>query len=207
VEESGDYLLDVAAESGTRNFSIDVELTAPVPETGEWILATDGIAYGDTKLEIGDNASTVIDRVFEFLGHGIRGRYDEFDTGWYTIDEPEPIGLRGVFIEGLAFLFFGPHPDGPERAETLERIRFEGPTLDAEDAPRPENYVTTAEGITVGDTLVELLAAYGDDVDPGSNDEESYYRYADSGGELCFYFEAEPEDLSTITEIATECRD
>ena len=108
VEESADHLLEVSAESGPRNFSIDVELRAPEPETGEWILATDGISYGDTKLELGDNAGTVIDQVFEFLGHGIRGRYDEFDTDWYTIDEPQPIGLRGVFIEGLAFLFFGP---------------------------------------------------------------------------------------------------
>jgi hypothetical protein len=206
VPTSGEYLLELAPSTGPANFEITLDVAAPQPELGDWILATDGITYGDTTLAIGDNADTVIDHVFDFLGHGIRGRYDEFDTGW--VDEPDTVGLRGIFIEGLRFLFFGPHPGEPDRAETLERIRFQGPTLDAGDEPRPEHYVTTAEGVTVGDTLVELLAAYGDDVRAGSNDEEYYYRYTDSGGELCFYFdtEEEPDDLSVISEMATECR-
>ena len=69
-------------------------------------------------------ADTVLDFVFDTLGHGPRGSYDEFDTGWYVITDPQSLGLRGVFIEGLAFLFFGPHPEDTDRPETLARIRF-----------------------------------------------------------------------------------
>ena len=45
-------------------------------------------------------------------------------------------------------------------------------------------------------------------VTSGSNSDEFYYRLTDSGGELCFYFDApdEPTDYSPITEIASECR-
>lgn len=208
IDTSQEYRLEIVSPSGAMNFALVIDVAVPAPEVGEWILATDGITYGDTELGIGDDAGTVIDHVFDFLGHGIRGAYDEFDTGWYAIDEPLPVGLRGVFIEGLAFLFFGPHPGEPDLPETLQRIRFEGPSDDADGRPRPDHYVTTAEGITVGDTLAELKAAYGDRVGAGSNDDEFYYRFADSGGELCFYFETdeEPEELSEISEIATECR-
>jgi hypothetical protein len=160
-------------------------------------------------LAIGDDAETVIEHIFDFLGHGVRGAYAEFDTGWYPITEPRNIGLRGIFIEGLAFLFYGPaDPDNPDRPETLARVRFEGPSDDADGNPRPDNYVTTAEGITVGDTLADLKAAYGSNVGSGSSSEQAYYRYTDSGGELCFYFEGldEPTELSPIVEMATECR-
>lgn len=208
VEDGGEYRLEVAALDSPTNFSLGIEVISPEPEVGDWVLATDGITYGEAELAIGDNAQSVIDQVFDFLGHGVRGAYDEFDTGWYTITDPGSLGLRGVFIEGLAFLFFGPHPEDPDRSETLVRIRYEGPGHDADGEPRPEGYVTTAEGITVGDTLAELTAAYGDGVSAGSNSEEFYYRLADSGGELCFYFdtEDEPSNSSTISEIATECR-
>ncbi len=67
--------------------------------------------------------------------------------------------------------------------------------------------MTTSAGITVGDSLSELKAAYGDAADDGSNDNEYFYRLSDSGGTLCFYFGAdEPGDSDAITEIATECR-
>ncbi|MDX1691606.1 MAG: peptidoglycan-binding domain-containing protein [Acidimicrobiia bacterium] len=209
VDASGEYVLEVNAPPvGTVNFQIDLTASIPEPEVGQWVIRTNGISFGDTDFDLGDDAQTVIDGVIEILGHGVRGNLNEFDTGWYEIDDPQPLGLRGLFIENLAFLFFGPYEGGPERAETLERVRYEGPSVDADGNDRPENYVTTAEGITVGDTRVELRAAYGDDVDPGSNDEEFYERFTDSGGELCFYFGAdEPEDLSPIVEIATECRD
>ena len=204
---SQDYVLSVASATEVT-FAMTLVVTLPEREAGDWILDADGITYRGTELGLGDDADTVIDNLFDFLGHGVRGAYDEFDTGWYEIDDPQPIGLRGVLIEGLAFLFFGPHATGaPNRAETLDRIRFEGPSDNADGNPRPANYVTTAEGITVGNTLTDLLAAYGTSVRSGSNDEEYYYRLARSGGELCFYFGAEePDDLSPITEMATECR-
>jgi len=113
-----------------------------------------------------------------------------------------------VFIEGLAFLFYGPDPNNPDRPETLARIRFEGPSDDAAGNPRPEDYVTTSEGITVGNTLAQLKAAYGSSVKSGSNDDEHYYRFSDSRGDLCFYFGgSEPGNNTQIVEIATECRD
>jgi peptidoglycan hydrolase-like protein with peptidoglycan-binding domain len=208
VESSQDYLLTVLTDGEDPvTFTLTVTL-APGAGGGGWILATNGITYGDTKLSIGDDAQTVIDSVFDFLGHGVRGSYGEFDTDWYSITEPGNIGLRGVFIEGLAFLFYGPDPTYPDRPETLARIRFEGPGYDAAGDPRPANYVTTAEGVTVGHNLAFLRSAYGDRVKPGSNSNEHYWRYADSGGELCFYFGASaPTDGSPIVEIATECRD
>jgi len=118
------------------------------------------------------------------------------------------MGLRGISIEGFAFLFFGPDPNNPDRPETFVRHRFVGPTVDAAGNPRPDNYATTAEGITVGDTLADLKAAYGSQVTSGSNSDEFYYRLTDSGGELCFYFDTpdEPTDYSPISEIASECR-
>jgi peptidoglycan hydrolase-like protein with peptidoglycan-binding domain len=208
IDTTDDYRIEVASSSGTVTFTLAVVVTVEEPDAGDWILATDGVIYKGTKLAHGDDAQTVIDKVFEFLGHGIRGAYDEFDTDWYTITEPSPTGLRGVFTEGFAFLFFGPpDPENPDRPETFVRHRFEGPGLDADGNPRPDDYATTAEGITVGDTLFDLKAAYGSGVRSGSNSEEHYYRFSDSGGELCFYFGPdEPTDFSPIIEIASECR-
>jgi peptidoglycan hydrolase-like protein with peptidoglycan-binding domain len=208
IETTQDYRIRVTSEAGPVTFTLAVVVTLGELETGDWILATDGVIYRGTKLAHGDDAQTVIDQVFEFLGHGIRGAYDEFDTDWYTITEPAPTALRGIFTEGFAFLFFGPpDPENPDRPETFVRHRFEGPGLDADGNPRPENYATTAEGITVGDTVADLVAVYGDRVSPGSNSREYYYRFTDGGGELCFYVGAEePTDFSPIIEIASECR-
>lgn len=208
IETTQDYLIQVASPSMPTTFTLTVEVTTGVRETGDWILATDGVTYRGTELALGSDAQTVIDQVFDFLGHGVRGAYDEFDTDWYTITDPSDMGLRGIFIEGFAFLFFGPDPNNPDRPETFVRHRFVGPTVDAAGNPRPDNYATTAEGITVGDTLADLRAAYGSRVTSGSNSEESYYRLTDSGGELCFYFDTpdEPTDYSPISEIASECR-
>jgi peptidoglycan hydrolase-like protein with peptidoglycan-binding domain len=207
IETTQDYLIEVSAAEPVT-FTIVVEVATGERTTGDWILATDGVSYRGTRLALGDDAQTMIDQVFDFLGHGVRGAYDEFDTDWYTITDPGDMGLRGIFIEGFAFLFFGPDPNNPDRSETFVRHRFLGPTADAAGNPRPEDYATTAEGITVGDTLADLQAAYGTRVTHGSNDEEHYYRFTDAGGELCFYFGAdEPTDYSPITEIASECRE
>ncbi|HLA67428.1 MAG TPA: peptidoglycan-binding protein [Acidimicrobiia bacterium] len=207
VEAQGDYRIEIGAEAEPVTFTIEVGVVAGTAKTGDWILATNGVTYKTTKLSLGADAGTVIDKVFEFLGHGVRGNYDEFDTGWYAITDPLDMGLRGIFIEGFAFLFYGPDPNNLDRPETLARIRFEGPSDDAAGTPRPDNYATTAKGITVGDTLADLTAAYGSGVKSGSNSTEHYYRFADSGGVLCFYFGATaPADSSPITEIATECR-
>ncbi len=208
IDTTQDYTIEVGAPDGPITFAIAVEVATGVPETGDWILATDGLSYRGTKLTLGSDAQTVIDQVFEFLGHGVRGAYDEFDTGWYTVAEPGDMGLRGIFVEGFALLFFGPDPNNPDRPETWERHRFVGPTVDAAGNPRPDDYATTAEGITVGDTLADLKAAYGGRVTAGSNSEEHYYRLSDARGVLCFYFEGEdaPTDYSPIVEIASECR-
>lgn len=208
IDTTQDYSIEVAAPVDPTMFALDIEVATGVPETGDWILATDGLSYRGTSLTLGSDAQTVIDQVFEFLGHGVRGAYDEFDTGWYTITDPGDMGLRGVFVEGFALLFFGPDPNNPDRPETFVRHRFLGPTLDAEGNPRGDDYATTAEGITVGDTLADLQAAYGSRVTAGSNSEEHYYRLADSHGVLCFYFGTEdaPGEYSAITEIASECR-
>ena len=208
IETTQDYLIEVAAAAEPVTFTIVIEVTTGERTTGDWILATDGVSYRGTRLALGDDAQAVIDQVFDFLGHGVRGAYDEFDTDWYTITDPAGMGLRGIFIEGFAFLFFGPDPSNPDRPETFVRHRFVGPTVDASGNPRPEDYATTAEGITVADTLADLQAVYGSRVTHGSNDEEHYYRFTDAGGELCFYFGAdEPTGYSPITEIASECRE
>ncbi len=202
-----DYMVEVSSPSGPVIFALAVNVTAGVQTTGDWILATDSLTYVGTELSLGDDAQTVIDKVFDFLGHGIRGSYLEFDTDWYTISDPQDMGLRGIFIEGFAFLYFGPDPTDLARPETFERWRFEGPSDDADGVARAADYATTAEGITVGDTLADLQAAYGTDVDAGSNSSEHYYRYTDSGGEMCFYFGASaPASTSVIIEIASECR-
>ncbi|MCB2222767.1 MAG: peptidoglycan-binding protein [Actinobacteria bacterium] len=205
IEVGGTHLLQVEAEEETL-FELEVTISDTILPTGAWIMGTDRLTYGSTTLEIGDDAQTVIDEVVDILGHGVRGAYAEFDTGW--TEQPGAIGLRGVFIEGMAFLFYGPSTDYPAQPERLARIRFEGPSDDASGEARPDHYVTTAEGITVGDTLSELKAAYGSKVKSGSNDDEHYYRFTDSNGELCFYFGASaPTDASAIREMATECRD
>jgi len=202
-----DYLIDVGSPSGPVTFALAVNVTIGVQETGDWILATDGVTYQGTELSLGDDAQTVIDQIFDFLGHGVRGSYEEFDTDWYSITDPQDLGLRGIRIEGFAFLFFGPDPVHPDRPETFERHRYTGPSDDADGTPRPDDYATTSEGITVGDTLIDMQAAYEDQLAFGSNSSEYFYRLTDSGGELCFYFGSdEPTDLSPITEIASECR-
>lgn len=208
IDTTQEYLIEVDSPADPVTFALAIDVAAAVHETGDWILATDGVTYQGTKLSLGDDAQTVIDQVFDFLGHGVRGAYAEFDTGWYPITEPLDMGLRGVFIEGFAFLFFGPDPNNPDRPETFQRHRFVGPSDDGEGNARPDHYATTAEGITVGDTLADLKAAYGGQVASGSNTDEFYYRLTDSGGELCFYFDTpdEPTDYSPITEIASECR-
>jgi len=213
IETTQDYSVEVNSPSGPVRFALAVNVTAGVQETGDWILAGDSITYRGTKLALGDDAQTVIDKVIDFLGHGIRGSYLEFDTDWYTISDPQDLGLRGVFIEGFALLFFGPNPSvgpnpsDPVRPETFERWRFEGPSDDAAGDPRPDDYATTAEGITVGDTLADLTATYGSAATAGSNSTEHYYRMNDAGGELCFYFGASaPTGFDVITEIASECR-
>jgi len=207
VASTQDYLIEVTSPSGPVMFALAVNVTAGVQQTGDWILATDSITYRGTKLSLGDDAQTVIDEVIGFLGHGIRGSYLEFDTDWYTITDPQDLGLRGVFIEGFALLFFGPDPVHPAELETFERWRFEGPSDDGAGVARPDDYATTSEGITVGDTLLDLMAAYGSDVDAGSNSDEHYYRFSNSGGEMCFYFGASaPSNSSAISEIASECR-
>jgi len=207
VESSQDYLLTVVSGEVPVTFTLTVTLTAGA-DGGGWILATNGITYGDTKLSLGGEAEAIVDDIFDFLGHGVRGSYAEFDTGWYAVTDPGDMGLRGVLIEGLAFLFYGPDPNNPGRPKTLARIRFEGPSDDASGEPRPANYVTTAEGVTVGHSLAHLKSAYGDRVKPGSNSSEHYYRFSNSGGELCFYFGGSaPTDGSMIIEIATQCRD
>lgn len=207
IEATADHVIEVSSDLDPVTFSISITVEEGVVALGQWILRTDGITYDDTDLDIGDDADTVIDHIFDFLGHGVRDAYEEFDTGWYEIEDPQSLGLRGILIENLAFLFFGPHSGEPDRPETLDRIRYEGPSEDAEGNPRPDDYVTTAEGITVGDTLADLQSAYGSNVDAGSNSEEHYYRYTDSGGELCFYFGSdEPDESDQIIEIATECR-
>lgn len=203
---AGDHRIQVQPPLEPTTFSMDIDLLSGAELAGAWIMGTDSLSFGDTELEIGDGADSVIDFVIETLGHGVRGSYEEFDTGWYVITDPQSLGIRGLFIEGLAFLFFGPHPEDTDRPETLARIRFEGPSDDADGEPRPDNYVTTDRGITVGDTLADLQAAYGTSVKIGGN-ENRYYRYTDSGGELCFYFvEDDPGDGALIVEMSTECR-
>jgi peptidoglycan hydrolase-like protein with peptidoglycan-binding domain len=207
VETTQDYVLQVESLSEPVTYALTIEVTDVEREVGDWILATDGVIYRGTKLALGSEAQTVIDSIFDFFGHGVRDAYDEFDTGWYTITDPSDMGLRGIFIEGFAFLFFGPDPNNPDRPETFVRHRFVGPTDDADGDSWPADYATTAEGITVGDTLADLRDAYGSEVSPGSNSEEHYYRLVYSTGDLCFYFgEEAPTDESPILEIASECR-
>jgi peptidoglycan hydrolase-like protein with peptidoglycan-binding domain len=208
IDTTQGYVIAIASPDGPVTFTVGVEFTVGEPELGDWILATDGLIYKGTKLALGADAQTVIDKVFHYLGHGVRGAYDEFDTGWTAITDPADMGLRGIFVEGFALLFYGPDPNNLDRPETFHRFRFVGGGRDADGDARPENYATTAEGITVGDTLADLKAAYGSAVTAGSNDQEYWYRLVYSTGDLCFYFdtENEPTDYAPITEISSECR-
>ena len=207
IETTQQYRITVTTITDPTTFKIDIDVVERVPGTGDWILSGDGFSYKGKSHELGDDAQTVIDAVYDYLGHTVRGRYNEFDTDWYEITDPQTLGLRGMSIEGLNFLFFGPSTGDPTRAESFQRLRFVGPSDDADGEPRPDDYVTTAKGITVGDNLADLKAAYGDQPKSGSNDDEYFYRLSDSGGTLCFYCGAsEPTDSSAITEISTECR-
>ncbi len=208
IETTQDYEIEIGAPEGPVTFSASIEATVAERELGDWILATDGLIYKGTKLALGSDAQTVIDKFFQYLGHGVRGAYDEFDTGWYAITDPVDNGLRGIFVEGFALLFYGPDPNNLDRPETFHRFRYVGSGLDVHGEPRPDNYATTAEGITVGDNLADLKAAYGSAVTPGHNDDEFWYRLVYSTGDLCFYFDTqdEPTDSDLITEIASECR-
>ncbi len=204
IEGTKDYVIEVDAETDPVTFTLGVEVTENAQAMGDWILFTHGISYKGTKLSIGDAADGVITKILDYLGHGPRGGYGEFDTGW---DYPGQEGFRGLFIEGLAFLFYGPNAEYPGRPETLGRVRYVGPSYDANGDERPENYVTTDEGITLGNTLADLKSAYGSRVKAGSNSEEHYYKLTDSAGVICFYFGADaPTDDSTIVEMSTECR-
>ena len=200
---TADHTIEVSTEGDPIVFTLEV-IVDPGAGSGDWILTTDGIAYKGTKFTLGTAAGPMIDKIFDFLGHGVRSKYGEFDTGW---TDPGQEGFRGIMIEGMAFLFYGPNAANPTRPETFGRVRYVGPSFDADDTPRPAGYVQTLSGITVGNTLAELKATYGSQVGPGSNSEEHYYRYAASGKEVCFYFGASaPTDSSKIVEISTECR-
>ena len=124
------------------------------------------------------------------------------------MERPGQLGVRGIFIEGIAFLFLGPNAGYPGRPETFERVRYVGPSFDANGGPRPAGWLQTLSGISVGNTLAELRTTYGGGVQPGSNANEHYYRYgAEDGSEVCFYFgDDAPTDSDKITEISTECR-
>jgi peptidoglycan hydrolase-like protein with peptidoglycan-binding domain len=204
IEETGDYRIEVSTAEDPTLFTIEVEVTS-IAEAGQWIITTDGIAYEDTEFLLGTSAGPMITKIFEFLGHGVRSGFGEFDTGWNAAGQE---GFRGVFIEGIAFLFIGPNAENPGRPETFARVRYVGPSFDAEGNPRPAGYVQTLSGITVGHTLEDLIDTYGTSVRSGSNSDEHYYRYgAADGSEVCFYFgEDAPDDDDKILEISTECR-
>ncbi|MCJ7726820.1 MAG: peptidoglycan-binding protein [Acidimicrobiia bacterium] len=208
VDTAGDFAIQVSADPDPLTFELSLGISAGTAGAADWIISPTGVAYRGTKLALGDDAETVIEKVIDFLGHGVRSGYGEFDTGWTTITQPGNMGLRGISIGGFAFLFYGPDPANLDRPETLARVRFEGTHPDASGAARPDNYVATSEGVTVGDTVADLKAAYGTRVTLGNNADEYYYRLAESGRELCFYFTtpAAPTDFSPISEIATQCR-
>lgn len=204
VLASGNHTIEVGAVGEPVLFTLRVEVGTG-SAAGDWIITTDGIAYKGAKFTLGTAAGPMIPKIFEFLGHNVRGDYNEFDTGW---NDPDQVGVRGIFIEGLAFLFLGPNTSYPGRAEHFARVRYVGPSFDVNDLPRPTGWVRTLSGITVGNTLAELKTTYGTGVQPGSTGSEHYYRYgAGDGSEVCFYFgKTAPTDASPITEISTECR-
>ena len=205
IAETATYTIEVSTEDEPTMFTLAVAVDAGAG-AGDWILTTDGIAYKGTKFTLGAPAGPMITKIFEFLDHNVRSNFEEFDTGWH---DPGQDGYRGIMIEGMAFLFYGPYPANPGRPETFARVRYLGPSFDKDGNPRPAGYVQTRSGITVGNTLAELITTYGGQVHSGSNADEHYYRYgAADGTEVCFYFgESAPTDSTKITEISTECRD
>jgi len=204
LEEEGTHRIEVSTAGDPVFFTIGM-LFEFSGEAGDWIITTDGIAHQDTEFVIGQAAEPMIEEIYDILGHEPRGEYNEFDTGW---EEPGQEGFRGVFIEGLAFLFIGPNAENPGRPMTFWRVRYVGESYDANGLPRPYGWVQTLSGITVGDTLDDLIETYGTQVRAGSNSEEHYYRYgAADGSEVCFYFGPdEPDDNDPVLEISTECR-
>lgn len=204
ITETGDYTIEVTTEADPVVFTLEVG-AAPGEGSGDWIITTDGIAYKDTKFPLGTAAGPMITKIIAALGHNVRSQYDEFDTGW---DDPAQPGFRGIMIEGIAFLFYGPTPSDPTRPEVFGRVRYVGPSFDKDGNPRPAGYVQTKSGITVGNSLADLIETYGTGVKPGSNSKEKYYRYGSADGkEVCFYFGKDtPTDSSKILEISTECR-
>jgi len=205
ILETGDYTIEVSTEGEPTVYTLEVAVD-PGAGVGDWIITTDGIAYKGAKFTLGDPAGPMITKIFEFLGHNVRSNYNEFDTGWHA---PGQDGFRGIMIEGMAFLFYGPNASNPTRPEVFGRVRYLGPSFDKDGNPRPAGYVQTLSGITVGNTLEELIDTYGSNVVHGSNADEHYYRYGSADGkEVCFYFgEDAPTDSDKITEISTECRD
>lgn len=203
VPASGDYTIEVGAEGEPGMFTLEVGV-ASGEGAGDWIITTDGVSYKGTQFPLGTAAGPMITKIFEALGHGVRTDFDEFDTGW---DDPAQPGFRGILIEGMAFLFFGPTPADPGIPETFGRFRYVGPSFDKDGNPRPAGYVQTLSGITVGNTLADLKETYGSNVKPGSDTVGHYYRYASSGKEVCFYFgKTAPTDATQIVEISTQCR-
>jgi hypothetical protein len=204
IGASADYTIEVAPVGAAAMFTLEVAVNRGAG-AGDWIITTDGIAYKTTTFTLGTAAGPMIDKIFEILGHNVRGDFDEFDTGW---NDPGQPGYRGLFIEGLAFLFTGPTPDNPGLAQTFARVRYVGPSYDKDGNPRPAGWVQTLSGITVGNTLAELKATYGNAVQPGSDTAGHYYRYGTTTGrEVCFYFgNTTPTDTTRIVEISTMCR-
>jgi peptidoglycan hydrolase-like protein with peptidoglycan-binding domain len=206
VDTTRDYVIQVDALIDPATFTLDVTVAQGVQEEADWLITTSGISYRGTKLAIGDPAGATITKIFDYLDHGVRGGDSgEYDTGW---DFPGQEGYRGIVIEGFRFLFYGPNAEFPDRGETFARVRVVAPTTDANGDPRPAFYVTTPEGIGVGNSLLDLKTAYSDAVKAGGTTRH-YYRLVNSRGEICFYFgdagAAVPTDASAITEISTEC--
>ena len=198
IATTGAFSLVVTADLVPTTFTMTIEIGEDAEGVADWLITTTGITYKDTpKLAIGGASPGIIDKIFEYLGHGVRGG-EEFDTGW---DSPSQPDVRGISIEGFRFLFFGPEPGH------LARIRVLAPTTDADGNPRPAFYVTTPEGIGPGHTKAELLTIYPGVTSGKNSDGEYFYRLTNSRGELCFYFgTTQPTDTSPILELSTMCR-
>ena len=195
IGATGDYTIVVTSDFEPATFSLEIEIGDDAEGIADWLITTTGITYKENpKLEIGDNGEDIIDKIFEYLGHGVRGG-TEFDTGW-TAE-----GFRGVAIEGFRFLFYGPSPG------ELARVRIFAPGNDAAGNPRPASYAMTPQGIGPGMTRAQLLEVYPGLGSGETDDGDHYYRLTNAGGELCFYFGEETvTDASVIVEISTECR-
>ncbi len=194
---TGDYQLVVTTDFEPVTFLLEIEIGNDAAGIGDWLLTTTGISYKGTKLAIGDNGDDTIEKIFEYLGHGVRGG-GEFDTGW---NAPGQENFRGISIEGFRFLFIGPDPG------KLGRIRILAPTTDKDGKPRHPFYATTPQGVGPGHTRAQLLEIYPGLSSGKNGDGEYWYRLTNAGGELCFYFgETQPTDTSVILEMSTECR-